>query len=247
MSIAVLKKKSATKYSKNISRGKDGFSINGTIRLKGVVGTTNLAVSVTRTRFKGTHPVGSGGHAGAYPIVVANSGHCNAEGGFVPSEAYPSNVKLSTKNTKGAIKSKNKWMNGGYPYKPGALGWWVTPINSSYNIVNSAGQYIEKKQSLNYCNMCDTTGKDPFNSDAGSKTVGCCSRGKYVGSRLVPNTHYAKHIGANNQQFDRLQKLKYPLLNPSSSQKPFPFRIIHDGCDVNYMTLQDAQAANAFD
>ena len=47
MSIAVLKKKANTKYSKNISVGKDGFSINGTIRLKGVVGQTNLAVSCT--------------------------------------------------------------------------------------------------------------------------------------------------------------------------------------------------------
>ena len=104
MSIAVLKKKAAAKYSKNISVGKDGFSINGTIRLKGVVGPTNLAVSVTRTRFKGTQPVGAGGKNGSsYPIIIANSGHCHAEGGFVASDAYPSNVKLSTKNTKGAI------------------------------------------------------------------------------------------------------------------------------------------------
>ena len=129
MSIAVLKRKANTKYSKNISVGKDGFSINGTIRLKGVVGQTNLAVSVTRTRFKGTHPVGAGGKNGsAYPIIIANSGHCHAEGGFVASDAYPSNVKLSTKNTKGAIINKNKWMHRGYP------NYWVTQINKGYKI-----------------------------------------------------------------------------------------------------------------
>ena len=242
MSIAVLKKKANTKYSKNISVGKDGFSINGTIRLKGVVGQTNLAVSVTRTRFKGTHPVGAGGKNGsAYPIVIANSGHCHAEGGFVASDAYPSNVKLSTKNTKGAIINKNKWMHRGYP------NYWVTPINNGYNIVNSAEQYIAKKQALNYCNSCNKTGKDPFESDAGTKDSGCCKKGYHIGGRLVADSSYTKHIKPNNTYFDRLQKLKYPLLNPGSAglKKPFPFRLIHDGCDSNYMTIEEAEAADA--
>jgi hypothetical protein len=86
MSIATLKKKSATIHSSH-SRGPDGFSINGTLRFLGPNSTPRPS---PRTPFKGAVPVGHGGGARCrsnnraarcdssreYPVVIHRS--CNS-------------------------------------------------------------------------------------------------------------------------------------------------------------------------
>jgi hypothetical protein len=66
MSLATLKKKSGTKYSKTMAEPKNGFSLQGKLRNCGTPGNTNLARCVTRTPYGGTLPVGDGGCCGQY-------------------------------------------------------------------------------------------------------------------------------------------------------------------------------------
>jgi hypothetical protein len=61
MSIQTLAKKSRALYYKNHSVPKDGFSLNGKLRLPGI--TENLGRSQTSTPFRGTAPMGHGGGA----------------------------------------------------------------------------------------------------------------------------------------------------------------------------------------
>jgi len=61
MSIAGMKAKSLTLYGKSHSKGPDGFSLNGKLRLPSQ--GENLGRSVTRTPFRGPAPMGHGGGA----------------------------------------------------------------------------------------------------------------------------------------------------------------------------------------
>ena len=61
MSIVALKRNSRRFLAPISGRGHDGFSLVGGHRNIGVVGPTNLAKSVTRTRFRGNAPMGHGG------------------------------------------------------------------------------------------------------------------------------------------------------------------------------------------
>ena len=58
MSIATMKSKSLTLYGKSHSKGKDGFSLHGKLRLPSQ--GENLGRSVTRTPFRGPVPMGHG-------------------------------------------------------------------------------------------------------------------------------------------------------------------------------------------
>ena len=89
MSLAVLKKKAQTKYSKNMAVGHDGFSLQGKLRNFGVVGKTNLGRSVTKTPFHGIVPIGNGGCCGDYEVRVITSGNCCIQQTLVkPSVVY---------------------------------------------------------------------------------------------------------------------------------------------------------------
>ena len=142
MSIATLKKKSRVVYGERVNSptvSQNGFSLNGIKRIIGTVGPTNLAKSVTRTPFKGAEPKGHGGGkpcrlsgrfartcgSSGYPKIVSNSGSCST------SQTL---IKLSTKNTKGMIDTKYKWIHSAYPR------YWVHEVNK----INDAGQYTEE-------------------------------------------------------------------------------------------------------
>ena len=218
MSIAVLKRKSSTKHSKNISVGNEGFAINGKLRVKGWVGETNLARTV-----KGT---------------------CST----------PQNtVKLSTLTTKSGIKHKHSWLKGGgYPYKPGALGFWTQAgMTGTENIQGSAGEYIENLSTTyvgSEAGYNEVPNAGIINCDNTNKEDGCKSR--YVGSVLKPTKQYTKDLRVNRTTQAHLYRLKYQCINPDKNQKPFPFKINHqnnsEGCNINYKTYQDAQNASAF-
>ena len=97
MSLAVLKKKAQTKYSKNMAVGHDGFSLQGKLRNFGTPGKTNLARSVTRTPFHGNVPIGNGGCCGNYEVSVVSSGDCCIKQTL---------VKPSVISTKGMLAKK---------------------------------------------------------------------------------------------------------------------------------------------
>lgn len=156
MSLATLKKKSKTMYGNSISSSTistNGFYLNGNKRVIGSVNTTNLGKSVTRTPFKGTEPVGHGGgsrcrvsgraarkcgNSNKYLKVVSNSG----------SNCTPQTlVKTSTKNQKGLIHTKYKWMSTTYP------NYLVKHINEPEN--TSSSSYIEslKNKAISNCGL----------------------------------------------------------------------------------------------
>lgn len=116
MSIVVLKRNSRRFQAPISGRGHDGFSLVGGYRNVGAVGQTNLAKSVTRTRFRGNAPMGHGGCCGTYKISVCNSGSCCTND--------PSIIKSTVKNTKGAILKQYKWIHSAYPR------YWVKPDDS---------------------------------------------------------------------------------------------------------------------
>jgi len=105
MSLAILKKKAATKYSKNMAEPRLGFSLQGTHRNIGVVNPTNLAKTSTNTKYKGDLPKGNGGCCGTYDKVISKGACC------VPQTT----VKPSNKSMQTMIQSRNRWLNSTYP------------------------------------------------------------------------------------------------------------------------------------
>jgi len=156
MSLATLKKKSKTIYGNSISSSTistNGFYLNGNKRVIGSVNTTNLGKSVTRTPFKGTEPVGHGGGSrcrvsgraarkcgggSKYLKAVSNSGSsCTTQ----------TLIKPSSKNQKGLIATKYKWMSSTYP------NYWVKHLNEPEK--TSSSSYIEslKNKVISNCGL----------------------------------------------------------------------------------------------
>jgi len=251
MSIATLQKKSE-RFRAPLwisGQGTDGFSLVGGLRNIGSVGTTNLAKSVTRTPFRGTEPMGNGGCCGTYPQNrlngdVANSGSCCTND--------PSIIKTTTKNTKGMLKTKyerkwntntQKWecprlvLNGQYPY------YWVQegtakPGNTSQST------YITNKTRL-------ASGCVVATDDAGEKNCrNCLYR---VGGKLYIRTPYAKspfplkggYAEYNAGELMKKECLFQTAITSQDKNAAFPLALTHEGCDVNYETVQQAIAGGA--
>lgn len=136
MSIVALKRNSRRYQAPISGRGHDGFSLVGGHRNIGSVGPTNLAKSVTRTRFRGTTPMGHGGCCGTYKISICNSGSCCSND--------PSIIKPTVKNNKGSILKQYKWIHSAYPR------YWVKPDDSMPKNY-SQGVYVQKI-SAQFCN-----------------------------------------------------------------------------------------------
>ena len=202
MSLATLKKKSKMVYGDRVNSStvsSNGFSINGVKRVIGVVGNTNLNKSVTRTPFKGTEPVGHGGGrkcrvggrfaricgSTGYPIVISNSGSCCTNQEL---------VKNSTKNMKGLIHSKYKWMFSKYPR------YWVHKVDT----IDKSSDYIEKiKTNAESCNT---------SSDVSTKS--CCNK-YHIGGKFYMNTVYGNtndNLVADESYDKHISKLKYQCL-----------------------------------
>ncbi len=133
MSLATLKKKSGTKYSKNMGEPVNGFSLQGKLRIFGTPGNTNLAKSVTRTPFKGPLPVGHGGCCGGYDQHVSKSGHC-----CIPQTM----VKPSTLSSKGMLTKRRMCCN------PTVKS--LTPLDQNRQIINYRNKWSTSDTSDNY-------------------------------------------------------------------------------------------------
>lgn len=196
MSLATLKKKSKTIYGNSISSSTistNGFYLNGNKRVIGSVNTTNLGKSVTRTPFKGTEPAGHGGgsrcrvsgraarkcgNGNKYLKVVSNSG----------SNCTPQTlVKPSTKNQKGLIDTKHKWMSSTYP------NYWVKHINEPEN--TSSSSYIESLRNKAISN-CGLNEIPCLNKESVVNIVSTTNDNKYAFNGLTTYiSEYALSVG----------------------------------------------------
>jgi hypothetical protein len=208
MSIYTLQQKSR-RYKAPISGiGKDGFSLNGGYRNIGSVGSSNLAKSVSRTRFRGTEPMGHGGHYGAYPIYISNSGSCSTNDNSI--------AKNSVITTKGSIIHKNKWIHSAYP------NFW-TKNDSSSNANFSQSEYI--KNVIAKSGTCITS-----KPDSGIDTCGgdknCKAASYYIGTKKHYRAIYSKNLNiypTSSSQYQSTKLLKTNNLPTPPCLKPFPF------------------------
>ena len=165
MSIATLKRKTnlgGNPRADPISGiGNKGFALNGTLRNIGGVGRFRMVSNVTRTRYRGNTPMGSGGCCGTYPVYIANSGDC--------CNNDPSIVKKSTKNTQAMLDERYKGIFfGTYPNT------WVKDDDNSYKITKTQGQYVENiTRKVGSCNC-----EHPVCGVIENKCA--CIQGKYI-------------------------------------------------------------------
>jgi hypothetical protein len=116
MSIAALKRKTATQYN-NMSVGQSQFSINGTHRSQGYIGQSVISRSLPRTLFNGNVPRGHGGCSGTYPL------------------AHVVQSATTSTNDINVVKStKYRWITRPQPYST------VKPDHTQNN--NTQGDYI---------------------------------------------------------------------------------------------------------
>jgi len=126
MSIAALKRKTATQYN-NMSVGQSQFSINGTHRSQGYVGQSVISRSLPRTLFNGNVPRGHGGCCGTYLLAhVVQSATTSTNDINV--------VKSSVLSNDGMIATKYRWITRPQPYST------VKPDHTQNS--NTQGDYI---------------------------------------------------------------------------------------------------------
>ena len=98
MSIVTLKRKSRKANTTISGIGQNGFSLNGGRRNQGWVGQDSRGRYLSRTIFKGSHPIGHGGNLGNYEVNVINNNI-----GFVNDSNI---IKHSSINSRSNIKFK---------------------------------------------------------------------------------------------------------------------------------------------
>lgn len=232
MSINVLKKKSQ-RFQQHISgKGHDGFSLVGGYRNIGIVGQTNLAKSVSRTRFRGNLPMGHGGQNGQFKIVINNSGSCCGND--------PSIIKPTVKNTKDAILQQNKWLHSAYPR------YWVK--NGATEVENfSQGEYI--KNIVVKAATCVVSKTDSGIDNCGSPSESiqenkrCGAASYYIGGKKYIRMPYAKTLNTlavSSSEYMRSGLLKNNNLPTPACLAPFPFVQNNRGCVPYYLTPQQA-------
>ena len=233
MSIVVLKKKSLRFQNSISGQGKDGFSLVGGHRNIGSVGPTNLAKSVTRTRFRGTAPMGHGSTNGIYKISVCNSGSF--------SNNDPNIIKSSVKNTRGAILQQYKWLHSAYP------NYWVKEDDSRPE-ATSQSAYIKVISSKNSgCVENKINSGIKLDTCQDNENI-CKASSYYIGGRRHYRTIYSKDLNQYPQscsQYTSTRYLKKNNLPTPDCLKPFPMTLNHNGCDKNYLTPEEAIADGA--
>lgn len=253
MSIATLKKKTkmggaSSRMDPISGKGSTGFSLNGTHRNIGSVGQFRLISNVTRTPFRGTDPMGSGGRCGIYVNKPLNSGSC----------IYNDNkiVKKSSLNTSGMIDTKYKWMKSKYP------NYWVQEDSQGYNSTNTQGQYLREKTNESGGN-CGTFINVQSAGNCGGNTVdsphsdyiSTCKSGNgcsyFIGTKKYIRMPYAKNLNqpamSQGQYISTGGVTRKECLPTPPNMQPFPMNLVHNqsaaGCNQNYTTWQEAQKA----
>ena len=235
MSVATLKKKTFRGGNPRVDPisgvGNKGFSLNGCLRNIGGVGQFRMVSNVTRTLFRGTTPVGWGGCCGTYPQYIANSGNCCTNDSSI--------VKLSTKNTRGMLDEKYLGiLHGAYPNT------WVKDDDNSYRITDTQSQYIE---SLTWkAGSCKFQADKSANTTVADAEACKCAKGKFyhIGGKKYmfykPTTKFVGGYTTQNQYITAGGVAKNNDLPTPACARPFPYSLSHNGCDVNYNTIEQA-------
>jgi len=236
MSLAVLKNKSR-RYKATVSgRNKGGFSIVGGRRNQGWVGQDNLGRHLVRTPFRGNEPIGYGGTDGKYVrAVISNAGFCCTND--------PSIIKRSTMNNSGLLLTSVKHPTGVFHEdcdNKRCRGDWVKdfePLN------HSQSGHIKRIKVATACgdNRCDGKKEDAVLEPADCE---CLVKSSFIGGKK----HYAVRITKSKfvdgaismgEYIDVGVMQKNDLPTPANKQA-FPMTLNHVGCDINYITPEEA-------
>jgi hypothetical protein len=131
MSLATLKKKTASKYRNN-SANLQQFSINGVYRNQGYIGQGSLGRTILRTPAKGTESQGHGGKDGKFLENDVKTSSIN-------STENNTHVKSSVLSTSGMLAKRNKWAKRPYPYS-------ITNPSDSNNQSTSGDYTVYKRK-----------------------------------------------------------------------------------------------------
>ena len=258
MSIHVLQRKSRRFKAPISGRGDKGFSLNGTHRNVGAVGTTNLGKSVTRTPFRGVKPMGNGGCCGRYVVNVSNSGSCCTNDNSI--------VKSSVKNTKGLIYSTKYYPTGQqYNYQvPAGTAQCACPtiwVQDTSPLNHSQGIYISEVSSKSAsCDLSKNFLVSVRECEAASLNgFGCKAASYHIGGKKYIREVYTKSAipkpqpgpGTTGRRLmDQSQYMKSGLMGKNCLPTPpnkqhFPMNVNNHGCFNSWLTAQDAKNAGA--
>jgi hypothetical protein len=232
MSLHVLKRKSRRFQVPISGQTNGGFALNGTRRnIGGILKTTNLAKSVSRTRFRGSEPMGSGGCCGTYTRVVSNSGSCCTND--------PTIVKLSTKNNAGMIDTKYKWTKSQWPRTT------VKPQNSM-PLNYTQDEYIKKLIAANSTCVINKLEVLAKREDKGIKLCegnACVASSYHIGGKKYVREVYSKNLNlgpVSSSEYQRGSLKKNNCLPTPPCKAPFPMTLVRTGCDANFLTPEEA-------
>lgn len=193
MSLAVLKRKTNTKYSKISSSrySKSGFSLNNPRRVDSHSNQYQI-----QTPMKGPVYRGHGSCCGRYPVNVVKSRYNNYDN-HVRQYSEKSNQGISVKTNRASIYSRNKWINRPHPYG----------VTKQMKTITYE-QYIDQKKGENNCNVV------PNEEDDGcSDNTSSCKK--------LPVVH--KDVTIKDQsEYMTTNLLKKNCLPPSGDKLPSP-------------------------
>ena len=222
MSLVVMSRK--VKAKRNICNKNDGFSLKGTRRNLGNIGSDCRNSSV-RTIFRGSEPVGHGANrSSGYPVDILqnNSGEC------IGSTCVPT----STLTNKGYIESH---LVNNTDCGEKCIDNWVKSFNPEEH---SQSSYIRRiKVHRSGCEQDDT-------SDATeSSCVEGCNDTYYIGTKKISRATYHQDTnkGAmSSGQYTENELLRNNCLPDASCKKAFPIILTKNGCSTEYYTPQEA-------
>jgi len=246
MSLAVLKRKSDRFRNTPVSScsSSPGFSLNGTLR-----NSTGFRLlgGTTRTPFKGALPRGHGTCCGEYA-----SQHVSNSGSTVGIND-PTIVKRSTVSDATMRDLKYRWIRGGtYPRV------WVKDMGTAHVETKTQSAHIRRVSEATAAfkplnALLDGCGANavPVPPAPGSVECACTQRATLsrTSSVAAKKIRIVVKLGSSGVTVSQGQYLaggtigRRECLPPPATKQPFPFALAHDGCDVNYGTWQQAQAA----
>ena len=249
MSLAVLKRKSERFRNAPVSSTGAGFSLNGTLRN---TSGFRLLSGTGRTPFKGPLPRGHGSVNGAYPLIISNTG--SAVGINDASIVKRSSVSDATMRD-----LKYRWIRGGtYPRV------WHKDMGTSHVETRTQQAYIKmiseegvpgargRKGGAAFkipnalLDGCGRNAVPPVPTPGTAecaclRKVGTESAIKHLRIRIT--TKPGRIVVSQGQYLTLGGVGRRNCLPAPPRLQPFPFTIVHNGCDVNYLRWQDAQAA----
>ena len=197
--------------------GAVGFSLNGTHRNVGYVGKSS-AMSKNGTPFRGTQPMGCGGHLGSYarPEPSYNVNRVIVEG---DQWLY---VKPTVLTTYGMLEKKYKWIkNGQYP------NYWVQPNYTGLQTdTKSQGTYIHDLTTSNIC-VTDINNSQKYEGYIKNSGPTLCemTTAKFKYNDMARNGPYTKELYQPETSSQHTLRIQRKCANPIGTQKPFPFAV----------------------